>query len=121
MVRWPTSSTPTTTVWRTWWAYDVHGDGDIDKAWVDSDGDGRLDTLYVDHDGDGNPDAVYADTNGDGRIDVAAFHRDRDGRIDTGLVDSDYDADLLVTDSDHDGIPDTERYLDTDANPYTRH
>jgi hypothetical protein len=104
-------------------AYDVDGDGDIDKAFVDTDGDGRLDTLVVDRDGDGNPDAFYSDTNGDGRIDVVGLDNDGDGNLDQVAIDRDFDgdADVLVTDSDHDGTLDTERYLDSGANPYTRH
>ena len=98
---------------------DSDGDGVIDAIDLDDDNDGIPDDVegngLLDTDGDGIPDSLDLDSDNDGLPDVAEggngeFDLDGDGRMDGG-VDADgipLDASGNVTDSDGDGIPDSQ-------------
>ena len=91
----------------------------IDAIDLDDDNDGIPDDVegngLLDTDGDGIPDSLDLDSDNDGLPDVAEggngeFDLDGDGRMDGG-VDADgipLDASGNVTDSDGDGIPDSQ-------------
>jgi len=98
---------------------DSDGDGIFDDADLDDDNDGIPDDIegngLIDTDGDGLPDSLDLDSDNDGLLDVVeggngAADIDGDGMMDGG-VDSDgipVNANGNVTDSDGDGIPDSQ-------------
>lgn len=98
---------------------DSDGDGIFDRDDLDDDNDGIPDAVegdgLVDTDGDGIPDSLDLDSDNDGLLDVAEGGNadadlDGDGRID-GDVDADgvpVNSNGAVTDSDGDGIPDSQ-------------
>jgi hypothetical protein len=106
---------------------DVNGDGDPSDANdqdgdlfpdyldLDADGDGLTDTREAggaDDDGDGSPDGCADTTPVDGQCDGVSLSAP--GNTDATLVGGDALADYLDTDSDADGIADTDEAFDTD-------
>lgn len=98
---------------------DSDGDGVFDDVDLDDDNDGISDVIegdgLVDTDDDGIPDSLDLDSDNDGLLDVAEGGNSAADINADGMIDGEVDADGVplngngrVTDSDGDGIPDSQ-------------